>query len=232
MDAPNILWTLLAGFVTLAILSFLYRDNPLYKLAEHIAVGISVGFLVVTYYNNVFRPKVWDTILHQGQFDYLIPFFLGMILFTRFFPKIGWISRWALAFYIGGSSGVSIPSTIEGRVLGQMEATVRSLVSLDPARSFGSNLMTSIDATFLVVGTLACLVFFIFSIEHKGGIGRFAYFGRLCIMAGFGASFGYTGFPPDRADPVPHARRSRGAAVDLLRRARRPLFLSTEPADS
>jgi hypothetical protein len=188
----EILWTLLAGFVTLAIFSFLYRDNPLYKLAEHIAVGLSVGFLVVTYYNNVFRPKVWDMILHRGQFDYLIPLFFGLILFTRFVPKIGWMSRWAIAFYIGGFSGLSIPATIEGRVLGQAEATVRSLVSLDASKGFAQNFFASVDASFLVVGTLACLVFFLFSVEHKGGVGRFAYFGRLCIMAGFGASFGYT----------------------------------------
>jgi hypothetical protein len=188
----DILWTLLAAFVTLAIFSFLYRDNPLYKLAEHIAVGLSVGFLVVTYYNNVFRPKVWDMILHQGQFDYLIPLFFGLILFTRFVPKIGWMSRWAIAFYIGGFSGLSIPATIEGRVLNQAEATIRSVVAIDATKGFYQNFLASVDATFLVVGTLACLVFFLFSIEHKGAVGKFAYFGRLCIMAGFGASFGYT----------------------------------------
>lgn len=190
--AANPIWTILAGLVTLAIFSFLYRDNPLYKMAEHIAVGISVGFLVVTYYNNVFKPKVWDNVLHNGQFDYLIPFFLGLILFTRFVPKIGWVSRWALAFYIGGFSGVSIPSTLEGRVLQQTEATIQPLVSIDATRSWSANLLATADATFLIVGTLACLVFFFFSVEHKGGVGRFAYFGRLCIMAGFGASFGYT----------------------------------------
>ncbi len=194
MQTPgfDILWTLLAAFITLAIFSFLYRDNPLYKLAEHIAVGISVGFVVVTSYNNVFKPKVWDMILHQGQLDYLIPLFFGLILFTRFVPKIGWLSRWAIAFYIGGFSGLSIPSTIEGRVLGQAEATIRSLVTIDATKGFYHNFLASVDATFLVVGTLACLVFFLFSIEHKGPVGKFAYFGRLCIMAGFGASFGYT----------------------------------------
>ncbi len=107
-NEPQIFWTILAGLVTLAIFSFLYKDNPLYKLAEHIAVGVSVGFLVVTYYNNVFKPKVWDNILLKGQIDYLIPLLLGLILFTRFIPKIGWVSRWAIAFYIGGSSGLSI----------------------------------------------------------------------------------------------------------------------------
>ncbi len=193
MFGPNdILWTMLAGAITLAIFSFLYRDNPAYKMAEHIAVGLSVGFLVVTYYYNVFKPKVWDTILHNGQFDYIIPALLGLILFTRFVPKVGWLSRYAIAFYIGGFSGVSIPNTLEARVLQQLEATLKPLVSIDPTRGALANALGSIDATFLVVGTLACLIFFFFSVEHKGGIGKVAYFGRLCIMAGFGASFGFT----------------------------------------
>lgn len=188
----DILWTLLAGIVTVAIFSFLYRDNPAYKMAEHIAVGLSVGFLVVTYYYNVFKPKLWDNVLFDGQYDYLIPLFFGLILFTRFIPKIGWLSRWAIAFYIGGFSGVAIPQTLEGRVLTQAEGSVRSLVSIDPTNTSFGNIVASLDATFLVVGTLACLVFFFFSVEQKGAVGRFAYFGRLCIMAGFGASFGYT----------------------------------------
>lgn len=188
----NLLWTLLAGVITLAIFSFLYRDNPAYKMAEHISVGVSVGFLVVTYYYNVFKPKLWDNIFSHGQLDYLIPLALGLILFTRFIPKIGWLSRWSIAFYIGGFSGVSIPQTLEGRVLAQAEGSVRPMLSIDPTNGTFANILSSFNATFLVVGTLACLVFFFFSVEQKGAIGRFAYFGRLCIMAGFGASFGYT----------------------------------------
>jgi hypothetical protein len=191
-ETVEILWTLLAGVITLAIFSFLYRDNPAYKMAEHISVGVSVGFLVVTYYYNVFKPKLWDNVFINAELDYLIPLVLGLILFTRFIPKIGWLSRWAIAFYIGGFSGVSIPQTLEGRVLAQAEGSVRPLVSIDATNGTFANILSSIDATFLVVGTLACLVFFFFSVEQKGAVGRFAYFGRLCIMAGFGASFGYT----------------------------------------
>jgi hypothetical protein len=187
----NMLWTILAGLITLAIFSFLYRDNPMYKMAEHIAVGISVGFIVVVYYNNVFKPKVWDNILHKGQYDYLIPLILGIILFTRFLPKHGWMSRYAIAFYIGTSSGLSIAPTLEARVLQQMEGTVRSLVTVVPGNTLAT-LAGSFGAIFLIVGTLACLIFFLFSVEHRGGVGRVAYFGRLCIMAGFGASFGFT----------------------------------------
>ncbi len=191
-DAGGIGWTILGGLVTLAIFSFLYRDNPLYKMAEHVAVGVSVGFLVVTYYYNVFKPKVWENVLYNGQYDYLIPFVLGVLLFSRFVPKYTWVSRWSLAFLLGAGSGLSIPATLESRVLQQMEGSIRPLVALSPTGAIFPTILRTADAAFLVLGTLACLVFFLFSVEHRGPVGRFAYFGRLCIMAGFGASFGFT----------------------------------------
>ena len=189
--AGSVIWTLVAGFITLAILSFLFRDNPLYKLAEHVAVGVSVGYLIVVQFNNVFIPKVWITILHEGKFDYLIPLILGILLFSRFVPKYVWMSRWSLAFLLGAGSGLSIPATLEARVLQQMDGSMRPLLSIVSGHPWQS-VAATFSAIFLVVGTLACLVFFLFSVEHKGGIGRLAYFGRLCIMAGFGASFGFT----------------------------------------
>jgi hypothetical protein len=44
---------------------------------------------------------------------------------------------------------------------------------------------------FLVVGVICTLIYFFFSIEHKGTIGRMSYVGILYLMTFFGASFGY-----------------------------------------
>jgi len=42
--------TIIAGLLTLAILSFLYKDNPVYKMAESLLIGVSIGyFLVITW---------------------------------------------------------------------------------------------------------------------------------------------------------------------------------------
>ena len=45
-------------FLTFAILSFLYKDNPFYKLAEHLFVGVSLGYVVTQQYYNTLRPKL------------------------------------------------------------------------------------------------------------------------------------------------------------------------------
>ena len=37
----------LGAFFTLSIFSFLYKDNPFYKLAEQIFVGLSAGYWLI-----------------------------------------------------------------------------------------------------------------------------------------------------------------------------------------
>jgi hypothetical protein len=42
------------------------------------------------------------------------------------------------------------------------------------------------------IGVIATLIYFFFSLEHKGVIGAISKVGIYYIMFGFGASFGYT----------------------------------------
>ena len=47
-------------FLTLAIFSFLYDDNPIYKLAENLFLGISIGIGTIEIYYGVFKPNLID----------------------------------------------------------------------------------------------------------------------------------------------------------------------------
>ncbi len=53
----------IAAFLTLALFSFLYKDNPVYKLAEHIFVGISAGYWLARSYRDVVLPNFWNPLL-------------------------------------------------------------------------------------------------------------------------------------------------------------------------
>ena len=50
MISYGILEAWLVAFFTLAILSFLIDDNPIYKAAEHLFAGASAGYGVVIAY--------------------------------------------------------------------------------------------------------------------------------------------------------------------------------------
>jgi hypothetical protein len=167
-----------AALLTLFIFSFLYKDNPFYKFAEHLFVGVSAGYWFAYYYHNVVIPNLYDP-LRQGHLLYIIPGVLGLMMLMRLAPRVGWISRWALAFIIGMGSGYFLITYLQTNALAQVQATM-------------SLRLNSVNNILLVVGVLTGLIYFFFSKEHKGVLGGAAKVGIWFLMIAFGASFGYT----------------------------------------
>ena len=95
----------LATGLTLFILSFLYQDNPLFKLAEHLYVGVSVGYTIVKAYDTVIMTLDRATHCRQGRMvaaDSGRPSVLLML--TRYVPRAAWMSRYAFSFIVGRRS--------------------------------------------------------------------------------------------------------------------------------
>jgi hypothetical protein len=170
--------TLIATFLTLCIFSFLYKDNPLYKFAEHLLVGISVGYVLVIALNTTLMPKLINPVFKQGEFVYIIPGILGLFMLLRFVPKYAWLSRISIALIIGAGAGVSIPATIQAKILAQMQDSMTNFAT--------------IDGIIIFVALATTLAYFFFSKEHKGWFGATAKIGTWFLMIFFGATFGYT----------------------------------------
>ena len=127
-----ILGAWIATGLTLFILSFLYEDNPLFKLAEHLYVGVSLGYTIVKTYDTVVMTLIVRPILDKGEWSLLIPVAIGMLMLTRYVPKAAWLSRYAFAFIVGIGAGLAIPRTISSFILKQIEDTVRPLLAVAP----------------------------------------------------------------------------------------------------
>ena len=178
----------IAAILTLFIYSFLYRDNVLYKIAEHLVVGVSVGYTIVIYYFDYMEAYLIQPLRSPEESTLykvllVIPIVLGVLMLTRFSPRLSWLSRFSIAFYMGGYAGMSIAPTAQARIIQQMQSTMIPLNSLS---------FETLNNFLLIVGVLATLTYFFFSIKHKGPVGGVARFGIIFIMVGFGASFGYT----------------------------------------
>ncbi len=70
---------------------------------------------------NVFRPNLWDPLVGGENWWLLIPLTLGLMMFTRFYPKIAWISRWPLAYMVGIYSGLAVIGFTEGDLMRQVQ---------------------------------------------------------------------------------------------------------------
>ncbi len=178
------LW--LGAFLTLGIYSFLYRDNAWYKLCEAIFIGISAGYWVVILYWDNFYGKFW--IGREAEPMLWVGAALGVLMLCRLIPKVGWISRWPLAFIVGATAGLWMMNYFSSNIMAQVQSTIMPLFGDNYSASFGD-----IVGNFVIaVGTFAGLIYFFFSKEHKGAFGATARLGIWFIMITFGASFGYT----------------------------------------
>lgn len=195
----------LAALLTLGIFSFLYRDNPAYKVCEAIFVGVSAGYWFVSLFWQNIWPKLFlnlrdaaGLLAREGAWDprwwYLVAGALGVMMLMRLLPKGGWISRWPLAFIVGTTAGLYLITYLQSNAINQVHDTLVPLVGGGSGRLLFIPLPFDIhwDALFIFAGTFAGLVYFFFSIEHKRAAGRTARVGILFLMVTFGASFGYT----------------------------------------
>ncbi len=196
MSYEMILGAWVATGLTLFIFTFLYEDNPLFKLAEHLYVGVSVGYTIVKAYD-IFVRLVYEPMAEHGEWSLLIPVGIGILMLARYIPKLAWLSRYAFAFIVGVGSGLAIPRVVSSYILRQVEDTVRPLVSMMDigGATFTMNILdptSNLNALILLTGVVCVLFYFFFSIEHAGPVRHAARTGILFLMISFGAAFGYT----------------------------------------
>jgi hypothetical protein len=194
----------LAALLTLAAFSFLWRDNPVYRFAEHLFVGVSAGYFIILNYWTVIVPNLLEPLgralrgegvdpSHHGFLaaqlgDYrgwlLLPGVLGVLLFARLLPRGGWIARWPLAVVIGVYAGIKTTGFAQGDFVAQLQASLQPLWTGD--------LATSLNAMLFTVGIVCSLLYFFYSREHRGVLGAASRVGLVFLMVAFGAGYGYT----------------------------------------
>ena len=185
----------LAALLTLCIYSFLYRDNPFYRFAEHLFVGISVGYGIVLTIHQGLIPFAWDPLRDAfvekewiGLVT-IIPICIGILFFARLVPTYAWLIRYPIAILIGVGSGLAIPNVMRADIFRQVHGTLTPFAAihageLDPFQIFGVILM--------LVGVISTLTYFFFSVEHRGVVGGVSKTGIVFLMIGFGSAFGNT----------------------------------------
>jgi hypothetical protein len=195
MPFEGLLGAWVATGLTLFIFTFLYEDNPLFKLAEHLYVGISVGYTIVKG-ADLFHRLVYEPLVHQGQWSLVVPLGIGALMLARYLPRATWLSRIAFAFVVGVGSGMAIPRIISSYILKQVEDTVRPLAAIgEGGLTFTFDLLnpaSNLNTIVLLLGVVSVLFYFFFSIEHSGPVHVAARTGILFLMIAFGAAFGYT----------------------------------------
>ncbi|HHV37053.1 MAG TPA: hypothetical protein GXX77_04370 [Candidatus Cloacimonetes bacterium] len=177
----------IAAFFTLSIFSFLYKDNPFYKFAEQVFVGLSAAYWLVYIYYSIMLPNLFSKLAadFSGNIILLIPAGLGLLMLMRLHPKTQWLSRFPLAIMVGTTAGISLLRHMKSDILQQVAATmINPFASGQPSVIIGNLL--------LIIGTITGIFFFYFSKKQEGIYKIPSKIGIWFLMVSFGATFGYT----------------------------------------
>lgn len=181
-------------FLTLAIFSFLYDDNPIYKLAENLFLGISIGIGTIEIYYGVFKPNLIDHLI-ELRWQSFIPLGLLFLLMMKVTKKYGYLARLPIAFIVAAFAGVKLTGEANANLMTPIAETMPNLQASWAQYGFwswehdGAGVFSDV---VLVLGLSACLLHFYFSAKPNKVMGGISKVGITILMLSFGASFGYT----------------------------------------
>lgn len=193
----EILGVWISAFLTLAVFSFLYRDNPIYKFAEHLFIGVSTGYILIQSLTGTLIPNLvhplreamaggpWQNYLRLGALV------LSVLLLLRLSGKAAWVSRWPLALMIGAYAALRMTGLAQSDLVEQVNATMVPVAGAG-LPWFVWEGPSVVGHLVLVVGVVSVLIYFFFSVEQRTPLRQIGAVGTFFLMVTFGSSFGYT----------------------------------------
>jgi hypothetical protein len=197
-NLTEIIGLALGFLLTILVLSYLMGDNPFFRLAIHIFIGVSAAYVAIITINNVLIPRLVLPMIIGPQEERLLSIILlipSLFLFFKVSPlrKVG---TWPVAILVGIGAAVAIGGAIKGTLFPQILGTINSV---DPSAytitttSWGQ----AINGIIIVVGTITTLIYFHFgtknipgqSIERQPIIEISSKIGKIFIAITFGALY-------------------------------------------
>jgi hypothetical protein len=164
---------LLPGFLsfllTLMILSYLIGDNPAFRVAVYIFVGVSAGYVAAVVWWQVIYPKVFIA-LFSGTFIEaliaLLALILGVLLLLKLSARMAWLGTPSLAFLVGVGAAVAVGGAVMGTLIPQTQA---SFNVFNPTSAGETWLARLFFGAIMLVGTITTLVYFHFGARSTAG---------------------------------------------------------------
>jgi len=198
--SPDVITGLIGFLFTLLVFSYILGDNPLFRMAIYIFVGVSAGYVASVIWWQVLWPDLFLPLLAGLVTDrYLlaIPLILGLLLLAKAFPSLSKIGGLPMAFLVGVAAAVAIGGAVMGTLIPQIQAALTPF-DLPAAKAVGASpIERLLEGSVFLVGTISTLVYFHFGARRVPDgpprrsrlIEWIAWVGRVFIAVTFGVLF-------------------------------------------
>jgi hypothetical protein len=201
MIFPTELITAVLSFIfTLLIFSYVIRDNPLFRVAVYLFIGVTAGYVAAVAFWQVIIPRLVYPLIFGSVMEKAftaVPLLGAVFILMKISPRLAGISRFTMAFLVGAGAAVVLAGAVIGTLIPQVTA---SIDFFDANAAFARNIgLAELMGNGLIIlaGTVTTLVYFHFgarpredgSMHRLAAIDLVAWVGRIFIGITLGVIF-------------------------------------------
>ncbi|MBE0681983.1 MAG: hypothetical protein IH589_08700 [Anaerolineales bacterium] len=198
--SPDLITGVISFLFTILIFSYLIGDNPLFRIAVYIFVGVSAGYVAAIAFWQVIVPRLVYPLAFGSIYEKAfaaIPLLGGVFIFMKISPRLAGMARLTMAFLVGAGAAVILAGAVIGTLIPQVEATI-NFFDLNAAAARNISVVEAAgNGSIILAGTVFSLIYFHFGARPKadGSMHRFglielaAWVGRIFIGITLGAIF-------------------------------------------
>jgi hypothetical protein len=166
-----------AMLLTIMVLSYLIGDNPLFRMASHLFIGVAAGYAGALAARAVLWPGLVQPILQAGLggliqpsavLTLIVPALLALLLLLKVLPGASRLGTFSTAFLVGVGAAVVVGGAITGTLIPQ---SLAAMGTLNPAvvspQTGETGLERVLNVIIVLVGTLSTLAYFRFTMRKK-----------------------------------------------------------------
>lgn len=190
----------LVGLIlTVMVFSYLIGDNPLFRIAVYLFVGVASGYAATVVWHSILVPKLFQRLATGDPNQLLVtvvPLIFSVSLLAKLSPRISWIGNFAMAVLVGVGAAAAIGGALLGTLIPQFQASINAF-DFRTAGGGANAILTLVEGTVMFFGTVLTLASFHFSAsrladgtsQRNSIIEGIAWLGRVFIAITFGVLF-------------------------------------------
>lgn len=191
MSQDQFFWLLFSFLLTVMIFSYIFGDNPLFRIATYFFIGVSSAYVFVLLFYQVIIPKLILPFFETDNAQKLIlviPIFLSLLLFFKFSKRTSQIGNISLAFLVGCGAAIILVSAFSGTLIPMVD-----MIS-EPFSINQTNLQKFLGGIVLVIGAITTLLYFQYSkrakTDHTSQLSRVFHYSHLVGTIFIGITLG------------------------------------------
>jgi len=162
-----------AFLLTLMVLSYLVGDNPLFRIAAYVFVGVAAGYVAAVAFWQVLYPDLIVPLLRGTSMQRVtlaVPLLLIGLLLMKAWPGLTRLGMPAMGLLVGAAAAAAIGGALVGTIFPQVDATIRPFT---PQNLLAPEVL--FNGAVVLAGVIATLVYFHFGARTApdGSVKRF-----------------------------------------------------------